>query len=348
MLRGAIIGVGNVALAGHLPAWLERTDVSLVAASDPSESGRERIESLVPGIRWHRSAAELLDTEDLDFVDIATPPVLHAEISRQALERGLHVLCEKPLVVRLDEMADLTRLASKADRVLHTVHNWSHAPILAKMRELVERGEAGDVRRCLWQTLRREPAGASGTDNWRVDTAISGGGILVDHGWHAFYVVCGWMPGAPLRVGASVERGNANVSSIEDTARVLLEYDRATAEILLTWTAGESANRAEVVGSRGVIRMEDSFLELSGGSLPRETQRWDFPRPLSEGSHHPDWFGGVIESFFDEIAGRRTRGSNLAEAALCARLVATSYESARQGGKAVPVSDTLALETKPF
>ena len=93
--------------------------------------------------------------------------------------------------------------------------------------------------------------------------------------------------------------------------------------------------------------MEDSFLELSGGGLPRATRRWEFPQALSQGSHHPDWFSGVIESFFDEIAGRRARGSNLAEAGLCARLVAASYESARQGGQPMPVSDTLALETKP-
>src|SRR2546426_11982644 len=106
MLRGAIIGVGNVALAGHLPAWLERSDVSIVAASDPREGGRARLESLAPGIRWYDSALELLGRETLDFVDVCVPPALHAEISGRALERGLHVLCDKPLVVRLEQLPE--------------------------------------------------------------------------------------------------------------------------------------------------------------------------------------------------------------------------------------------------
>ena len=75
-------------------------------------------------------------------------------------------------------------------------------------------------------------------------------------------------------------------------------------------------------------------------------RRFEFPQSLSEGSHHPDWFGGVIESFFAEIAGRQARGSNLAQARLCAALVAASYESARRGGEPVLVSDTLVPETK--
>src|SRR5712692_8920552 len=215
MLRGAIVGVGNVALAGHLPAWLERADVSLIAASDPRESGRAKLESLVPGgIRWYASAAELLGRETLDFVDVCVPPALHAEISAVALERGLHVLCEKPLVVRPAELPDLAALAARAGRVLHTVHNWSHAPILAKTRELLEAGAVGQVRRCLWQTLRREPAAASGRENWRIDPALSGGGVLVDHGWHAFYVLAGWMGEKPRRVRATIERGNADTASV--------------------------------------------------------------------------------------------------------------------------------------
>jgi len=254
------------------------------------------------------------------------------------------VLCEKPLVVRLEELPDLAALAARAGRVLHTVHNWIHAPILAKTRELVAAGAVGQVRRCFWQALRREPASASGADNWRTDPALSGGGILVDHGWHAFYVLAGWMGEKPRRVKATIERGNPDEASVEDTARVSLEYDGASAEIFLTWTGRDRGNRAEIEGDRGTIRMEDRILELAGASA--ETRRWEYPQALSQGSHHPDWFGGVIESFLAEIAGRRARGTNLAEAGLCARLVAASYESARRGGEPVPVSDTLVLETK--
>src|SRR6266851_7612860 len=115
-MRAAIVGVGNVALAGHLPAWLERSDVSIVAAGDPRESGRKELESRVPGIRWYASTRELLEQERLDFVDVCAPPALHAEISGKALERGLHVLCEKPLVMRPGDLPRLAGLAARSDR----------------------------------------------------------------------------------------------------------------------------------------------------------------------------------------------------------------------------------------
>ena len=97
MLRGGIIGLGNVAVHGHLPAWRERGDVEIVAVSDTSAERRDACAQALPGAGWHDSVDALLDEARLDFVDICTPPSSHANLIRRALERGLHVLCEKPL-----------------------------------------------------------------------------------------------------------------------------------------------------------------------------------------------------------------------------------------------------------
>ena len=71
--------------------------------------------------------------ENLDFVDIATPPSTHAALATAALGRGLHVLCEKPLVTKPDDVAALSKLAKEKDRAVVTVHNWVHAAALAKI-----------------------------------------------------------------------------------------------------------------------------------------------------------------------------------------------------------------------
>ena len=202
MLRGAIIGLGNVAVHGHVPGWLRRRDVQIVAATDSRPEQRAQLKALAPDARWCATADELLAEAPLDFVDICTPPSSHASLIQSALERDLHVLCEKPLVGSLDDLMPLARLAEKTGRVLHTVHNWHHAPIVRRTAELIREGRIGAVTRVVWHTFRTRPAvtGDESNGNWRVDPAVAGGGVLTDHGWHVFYVVPRWIGQSPRSV----------------------------------------------------------------------------------------------------------------------------------------------------
>ncbi len=339
MLKGALLGAGNVAVNGHLPGWLARGDAAIVAAADPSPAFRGALLERIPGLRWYDSAEELLSREALDFADIAAPPAMHAGLAAAALAKGLHVLCEKPLVLAPEQLAPLAELARRNDRVLATVHNWRHAPILKAATDLISQGAIGEVRSVRWETLREKPAAAAGGEagkNWRMDPKIAGGGVLVDHGWHAFYVVCGWLPEAPRRVSARLSTRRHREWPVEDTAEVSLETTGVRAEILLTWAASERRNRAWIEGTRGTIRPDGDLLELtltdSTGPIVRR-----FPQSLAEGSHHPDWFSGVAAEFLAEIADPGRRGRSLAEAFLCAELIAKARESSSRGGAPVSI-----------
>ena len=337
-LRGAFLGAGNVAVNGHLPGWLARRDSAIVAAADPSPAFRDALLEKIPGLRWYDSAEALLSRETLDFADIAAPPAMHVGLAAAALTKGLHVLCEKPLVLSPAELPPLAELAREKNRVLAAVHNWRHAPIVKAATDLVSQGAIGEVRAVRWETLRERPAAAAGGEagkNWRMDPAIAGGGVLVDHGWHALYVVCDWLPEAPRRVSARLSTRRHREWPVEDTAEVSVETARVRAEVLLTWAASERRNRAWIEGTRGTIRLEGNLLELtitdSTGPVVRR-----FPQSLAEGSHHPDWFSGVAAEFLAEIADRGRRGRSLAEASLCAELIARARESSSRGG--APVS----------
>ena len=124
VLRGGFIGFGNVAANGHMPGWRSRDDVRIVAATDAAASRREAFLDACPDGRWFETVDDLLLRERLDFVDVCAPPGSHAEIIGRALDAGLHVLSEKPLVTRVDDAARLKSAAARAGRVLHTVHNW--------------------------------------------------------------------------------------------------------------------------------------------------------------------------------------------------------------------------------
>lgn len=334
MLRGALLGAGNVALNAHVPGWLARPEVAIVAGADPCPDTRESFLQLLPEARWYASPAELLQSETLDFVDVCTPPASHAPLLFAALGRGLHALCEKPLVTRLDELEPLAHAARRSDLALCTVHNWLQAPILAKLIELVRGGAVGSVRSCFWQTIRSQPAAAAGS--WRTSPELSGGGILVDHGWHAFYVLLALMGEAPEAVRARLDAVRDPQSPVEDTAEVEVGFPSGSGRIFLTWAAEQRRNLVEVEGTEGLLRVDGDALELTR-SAPEPVQRWTFPKSLAEGSHHPDWFDGVARGFLREIADPEARGANLSDAALCLTLLSLSHASSLRGGEWLPV-----------
>ena len=338
MLRGAIIGLGNVAVHGHLPGWLRRRDVQIVAATDSRSEQRAQLAALAPDARWCPTADELLAEASLDFVDICTPPVSHAPLIRSALERGLHVLCEKPLVGSPDELTPLVELAAATGRALHTVHNWHHAPIVRRTAELIREGRIGAVTRVVWHTFRTRPAvtGDEPNGNWRVDPAVAGGGVLTDHGWHVFYVVPRWIGQAPRSVSATLERRRHVRWDVEDTATVRVTFASATAEIVLTWASDVRKNWAEVSGTAGALELQDDTLVLRRNGHGTE-ERWPCPPAMSTGSHHPDWFDAVADQFLAEAGGGAPRSDNLTEASLCVALEHGARASSREGGREVAV-----------
>lgn len=328
MLKGAFIGFGNVAANGHLPGWRAREDVQIVAATDAAASRREAFLTACPDGRWYETVDDLLAGGKLDFVDICAPPGSHAALIERALDAGLHVLSEKPLVTRVEDAKRVGATAVRARRVLHTVHNWLEAPICRKISALVDEGAIGAVRSVRWRTLRTQPAiavSAEGVANWRVDPAMAGGGILFDHGWHAIYCVMRWA-GAPGGVAAQLETRRFHEHPLEDTASVDLDTALGVSNIYLTWAADERSNSIEIEGEEGEIRVVGNSVVLRSNSQER---RWTSPS-LSEGSHHPDWFGGVAADFVAAATGRAK--SNLDQATLCAQVIDAAQRSSAAGG----------------
>lgn len=322
MYQGAIIGLGNVALGGHLPGWQRRSEFRIVAGVDSELKRWKLLKEAFPAAATYSSIADL--PPDLQFVDICTPPHTHFEIAASALKRGWNVLCEKPLVLTEEQFHELRRLATERNLVLFTVHNWKFAPICRQITDLIRSGVLGEIRHCAWQVMRDGPSVTTGTDNWRLDPQRSGGGILVDHGWHAFYLLLEWLARSPTAVRASLENRRQPRLDVEDTAIVSLQFDGAkgrapTAHVFLTWASPTRRNLGIIEGSLARLSIEDSSLCLDGGAGGRKD--FFFDSALSNGSHHPDWFEFVAEEFLHELKDDSRRGTNLSAAHLCLRLI---------------------------
>ena len=331
--QGAIIGFGNVAANGHLPGWRGRGDFHIVAVSDPDPQRRALAASLLPQARVYIDAAELLQQERLDFVDIAAPPALHAPLIIAAADAGAHVLCEKPLTTSWHDYPAVHAAAQRAGIVLHTVHNWKYSEAFQAVQRLVKCGALGALTTISFDTARNGCSVASG-DNWRVQAAMAGGGILVDHGWHAFYLMLALANEAPQRIRAVLERRRYLDAEVEDTVTCTLDFPSLTGEIRLTWAADERRTRWHLAGTDGELLVDDDRLVVRR----KDTQEVQpLKTALSAGSHHPEWFAGVIDSFCHELDDPAARGANQAEAEHCLLLLSLAYASGAQGARPLDV-----------
>jgi predicted dehydrogenase len=176
--RAAIVGTGFVARV-HADA-LRALGVTVTAVSGRSTTARF---ARAVGARPYDDLTELLETEQVDVLHVCTPNAVHAEQALAALERGLHVVCEKPLATSLSDADAMVDAAARAGRVAATCYHVRGYPLVERMRADVAAGAIGAVRvvhgRYVCDDVLVAPAG------WRVDPAMSGPSYVVgDLGTH--------------------------------------------------------------------------------------------------------------------------------------------------------------------
>ncbi|HXZ88574.1 MAG TPA: Gfo/Idh/MocA family oxidoreductase [Candidatus Binataceae bacterium] len=335
-LRGAISGFGEVAAQAHLVGWRSRPGVSIVAIHDPVAERRHRAINLIPNIRVYDDLELMLEGEALDFVDIASPPAFHAASARLALEAGANVLVEKPLCLEPAELDELSRLATSKSRVLMCVHNWRHAPAYRRAYELITQARLGEVRYIALTRLRTEPAGAGGSaapsgERWRLD-ATTGGGILIDHGWHAFYLAQ-WLMGGDAPHAVSAHLGFRTGTTVDDLADLRIDFPRdRIAHVHLSWCAPARRTSAIIYGSNGILEIEGDRVILTERSGRVEDHSVaDAP----DDSYHWAWFARTAAEFERATAEAPEARENLSQARVAIGLIARARESSRTGGSAL-------------
>lgn len=337
MLRGAISGFGAVAERAHLAGWQAHPELALVALHEPVAARRHTALRILPNIRIYDDLELMLAGERLDFIDIASPPAHHAPTALAALNAGVNVLVEKPLALEADGFDALAMAAAEAGRVLMCVHNWKYAPAYQRAHELIAQGRLGRLEYLSLHRVRARPAGelqaAAGGERWRREAA-SGGGILIDHGWHIFYLAQFLFGGARPR-GITARLGRPPGSLVEDFAELRIDFDEGVAQSHLSWRGPVRRTTALMYGSKGMLEIDGNRLRHYS---PDETVRDDSVADAADDSYHPSWFAGVVEEFIgavkrgpSSVAARR----NLDEARSAIRLMLAARESDAKAGSYV-------------
>ena len=145
-VRIAVIGTGWWATEAHLPALLANIDADLVALCDTSASRVEAAAEHFQIDRHYTDVAAMLAAEELDGAVIATNHVAHYEVARQCLERGLHLVIEKPLTVYAADARALIELAARQQREIVLGYPYNYLPFASHVRSLLASGELGEVQ----------------------------------------------------------------------------------------------------------------------------------------------------------------------------------------------------------
>jgi predicted dehydrogenase len=323
-LRGAIIGLGNAAVYAHLPAWYSSEGFSIDAIVETMPERAEIGRKLLPRADIYPNLEALLSEDAVDFVDICTPPCFHAELVQAAYSSGLHVMCEKPLLMSPQRLREIQQSAGAAPNVIFTVNNWKYAPLWVKVEELIREDRIGPIRSISLNVLR-PPNSGGGTSNWRQCIDIAQGGILIDHGWHNLYLILSLLGELPSSMSVRMSSAPGKGVCVEDTVDLAMRFREAEVSLYLTWRASCRRNFGTIVGSRGTLFVNDDHLILHSDDSPPE--RFDYSEALSGGSHHPEWMEPVVRNFRREILDTVCRGANLKETLWCSSLINLAYSA---------------------
>lgn len=272
-LRYGMVGGGPGAFIGDVHRKAAALDglTELVAgafSSDPEKSRLQGEELFLDGDRVYDSfeqmaeqEAALPDDQRIDFVAIVTPNFLHYPIAKVFIERGFHVVCDKPMTTEIDDAEDLCRLVSSNDVVFALTHNYTGYPMVKQAREMVGAGEIGEIRKIVveypqgWLATRLEETGSKQAE-WRTDPARAGVSSAVgDIGSHAENL-------ARYISGLEIESLCADITTfvpgreLEDDANMLVHYKGGARGILYCSqiSVGEENDlNIRIYGTRGAL-----------------------------------------------------------------------------------------------
>jgi predicted dehydrogenase len=192
-LKVGIIGAGGIARGRHIPCFQRNAKAALVAIADVAEGSAERVAQEFGIPAFYTSYQDMIEKEGLDAVVICTPNKFHAPVTIDALGRGLHVLCEKPMALNAEEGRAMLQAAQDAGKILSVAFHYRHKPNARAAKQIIEDGELGDIYMVRVQALRRR-----GIPSWGTFTnkEIQGGGAMVDFGVHLLDLAL-WLMGSP-------------------------------------------------------------------------------------------------------------------------------------------------------
>ena len=265
-IRYGIIGLGNQGSSYCLNIFDKgrAKDAVVSAMCDINPAKIERIKEKTANTEaaYFTDYREMLDSGLCDAVLIEVPHYQHPEMVIACLERGIHVISEKPAGVYTKQVREMNEIAERSEAVFGMMFNQRTNCLYRKMREMIREGAIGELQRVTWiiTSWYRTQSYYDG-GNWRATWAGEGGGVLINQCPHQLDLIQ-WVIGKlPSAVHGFCQYGRWHDIEVEDEVTAYLEYDNGATGVFIT-TTGETpgTNRLEISGTRGKLICENDEL----------------------------------------------------------------------------------------
>jgi predicted dehydrogenase len=322
VIKVAVVGLGKMGLS-HYAVVNAHSDVEVVGICDSSSYVLGVLKKYT-GVTTYSDFDAMLDRAELDAVVIATPSSSHARMVRSALERDLHVFCEKPFTLNPQDADALVTLADQRSLVTQVGYHNRFIGAFQEVKRLLEAGAIGEVTHVLGEAygpVVLKPKGGT----WR-SQRTEGGGCLYDYAAHVLDLV-NWYVGEPEGVGGTA-LNSVFSREIDDEVFSTLYYPQGiTAQISVNWSDEsyrKMTTRITVWGTKGRIFVDRQecqvYIRDTATPPARYEHGWNvrYTTELTE----PVWFylrgeeySAQIDAFVQRVKERRTDGINRFESA---------------------------------
>jgi predicted dehydrogenase len=318
LVRFALVGAGGIA-QGYAQAFEDCADGRLVAVADVrTEAARALAERFgCPHYRSHEELAERADA--FDAVVVCTPPCTHEEISTHFLERRRHVLCEKPFTLDSAGARRLLDVAGRAGVLLTMASKFRYVDDVLRAKSIVESGILGEI--ILFEnafTARVDMAG-----RWNSDSAVSGGGVLIDNGAHSVDLMRYFL--GPLADVQVIEGKRVQGLAVEDTVRIFVRsVGGVMGSIDLSWSINKELDSyLNIYGSYGTVAVgwkESRYRQQS-------SRDWVV---FGKGYNKVQAFRSQIGNFARAIRGEERLRISAEDALASVEVIEAAYQSLRE------------------
>ncbi len=248
-IRLGIIGIGNMG-SGHansiIKGWCP--DFVLSAVADTNPKRLEWAKEALGNVKTFDTAEEMLDSGCIDACIVAVPHYDHTKYAIECMKRGIHVMVEKPAGVYTKQVREMNEEAEKHPEVVFSMmFNQRTNHIYRKMRELVQSGIYGEIRRTNWIiTDWYRPQAYYDSGDWRATWSGEGGGVLLNQCPHQLDL-WQWICGLPVKLQSHLHFGKWHDIEVEDDVTTYCEYANGATGVFITTTGdARGTNRFEI------------------------------------------------------------------------------------------------------
>ena len=250
-LRAGVVGTGSVAETAHLPVYSSDPRTKLVAVADLNVDSLSAAASKYGIEQTYEDGIEMIEEADLDLVSISTPPATHKGLFIAAADAGVHVYCEKPMAISVEDAEAMADSAESAGIITQVGYTRPYIDSFKTVSSLIDNNILGEIRSLHTHRIRSPPSGG-----WNYDPSVSGGGVVSDQLPHILDFYIRIFETTPEVHKVRME--SKDVPVVEDYAEIDFEFDGTPVRTTLGWTLHTQHQRNVLVADYGTIEYDMS------------------------------------------------------------------------------------------